>query len=42
VSQLQSAAASAPVPVAQYSRITGKVQVGGGKEFEIEAKPPGL
>jgi hypothetical protein len=21
-------------------RITGKVQVGGGKEFEIEAKPP--
>jgi hypothetical protein len=25
----------------QYSRITGKVQVGGGKEMEIEAKPPG-
>jgi hypothetical protein len=29
-----------PVPSTQNSRITGKVQVGGGKPFEIEAKPP--
>jgi hypothetical protein len=39
-SQLQNAPAGAFVPSAQNSRITGKVQVGGGKEFEIEAKPP--
>jgi len=25
---------------AQNSRITGRVQVGDGKEFKIEAKPP--
>jgi hypothetical protein len=38
--QVQMAPATAPVASAQNSRITGKVQVGDGKEFEIEAKPP--
>jgi hypothetical protein len=32
--------ASAPVPSAPSLRITGKVRVGDGKEYEIEAKPP--
>jgi hypothetical protein len=39
-SQVQNAPATAPVPAAQNSRITGQVQVGGGKEFEIEATSP--
>ena len=39
-SQPQMAPASAPVSSAQNSRITGQVQVGGGKEIPIEAKPP--
>ena len=36
----QNAPVAAPVESPLNSRITGKVQVGGGKEFEIEAKPP--
>jgi len=44
-SPIQTAPASAPVASAPVSpaanpRIKGKVQVGGGKEYEIEAKPP--
>ncbi len=39
-SQPQMAPASAPVSPAQNSRITGQVQVGGGREIPIEAKPP--
>jgi hypothetical protein len=39
-SKAQTTAATAPVAPPLNLRITGKVQVGGGKEFEIEAKPP--
>lgn len=39
-SQSQNAPATVPVALPLNSRITGKVQVGAGKEFEIEAKPP--
>jgi hypothetical protein len=38
--QVQTAPASVAVPSAPNPRITGKVQVGGGKEYEIQAKPP--
>jgi hypothetical protein len=38
--QLQNAPASARVVPAQNSRVTGKVQVGDGKEIPIEARPP--
>jgi hypothetical protein len=40
-SQFQNASKTAQqAPGAQNSRIKGKVQVGGGKPFDIEAKPP--
>jgi hypothetical protein len=39
-SQVQNAASNGLAQSAQNSRITGQVQVGGGKEFKIEAKPP--
>jgi hypothetical protein len=39
-SPAQNAPAAAAVPTPTSSCITGKVQVGGGKEFEIEAQPP--
>jgi hypothetical protein len=39
-SPAQNTPAAAAVPTPIRSRITGKVQVGGGKEFEIEAEPP--
>jgi len=39
-SQVQNAQSNGLSQSAQNSRITGKVQVGGGKEFKIEAKPP--
>jgi hypothetical protein len=39
--QAQNAPGTAPIPSAQNARITGKVQVGNGREYEIEAKPPG-
>jgi hypothetical protein len=39
-SQAQNAQSNGLAQTAQNSRITGKVQVGGGKEFKIEAKPP--
>jgi hypothetical protein len=39
-SQVQNAPGSAPVAPAQNSRVTGKVQVGDGKEIPIEARPP--
>ena len=39
-SQFQNTSNAAQAPSTQNSRITGKVQVGGGKPYEIEAKPP--
>jgi hypothetical protein len=39
-SQAQNATSAGLAQSAQNSRITGKVQIGGGKEFKIEAKPP--
>jgi hypothetical protein len=39
-SQVQNAASNGLAQSGQNSRITGQVQVGGGKEFKIEAKPP--
>jgi hypothetical protein len=39
--QAQNAPGTAPIPSAQNARIKGKVQVGNGKEYEIEATPPG-
>jgi hypothetical protein len=39
-SQFQNGSNASQAPSTQNSRITGKVQVGGGKLYEIEAKPP--
>jgi hypothetical protein len=39
-SQFQNGSNGSQAPSTQNSRITGKVQVGGGKPYEIEAKPP--
>ena len=39
-SQLQNTSNASQAPSTQNSRIMGKVQVGGGKPYEIEAKPP--
>ena len=39
-SQFQNGSNGSQAPATQNSRVTGKVQVGGGKPFEIEAKPP--
>jgi hypothetical protein len=38
--QLQNTSNGSQAPGAQNSRITGQVQVGGGKPYQIEAKPP--
>jgi len=38
--QFQNGSNGSQIPSTQNSRITGKVQVGGGKPYEIEAKPP--
>jgi hypothetical protein len=38
--QFQNASKAAQAASAQNSRINGKVQVGGGKSYEIEAAPP--
>jgi hypothetical protein len=39
-SRFQNASNAAQAPSTKNSRITGQVQVGGGKPFDIEAKPP--
>jgi hypothetical protein len=39
-SQLQNTSNASQAPGAQNSRIMGHVQVGGGKPYQIEAKPP--
>jgi hypothetical protein len=36
--RVQNAPATAPIPTVQNARIKGKLQVGNGKEFEMEAK----